>query len=431
MHRNSLAGQAISNGMNKKSISRHVGPVIKCQICGNTKLQPVLSLGHHPVPQEYLTKERLHEMEATYPLALVYCDKCGLVQLDYIVPPEIVFPLDYPYRTGLTNMLIHNFLALSDALAKNGYLKKGGLIIDIGSNDGTLLKPFKAKGMRVIGIEPTSTADVANKNGITTIKSFLNKEIVEKILKKYGSAQVITATNVFAHINDTNLLVKNIKQLLAKDGVFVSESQYLMDIVKNLEFDTVYHEHLRFYALRPLKWMFEDAGLSIIDAERISAAGGSIRVYTKKGKHPMSARAKKLMSAEKKAGLYDFKTYREFARKIMKVKQNLVGLLLKLKKDGVSIAGLTSSCRSNTLLRFMNITNDIVDYTGEKRGSPKIGMFTPGTHIPVVDEEKIVREQPDYLLMLSWHIGPELVKIMKKIGYKGRFIIPLPRVKII
>lgn len=406
------------------------GPVTHCQICGGKNLRTILSLGHQPVPQEYLTKERLHEMEATYPLNLVYCGSCGLVQLDYIVPPEIVFPRDYPYRTGLTNMLIRNFRALADALEREGYVKEEGLIVDIGSNDGTLLQGFKKKGMRVVGVEPTDAADVANKNGIPTIKAFLNRETAAKIRKKYGKADIVTATNVFAHINDTDELVKNVKGLLAADGVFVSESQYLMDIMEKVEFDTVYHEHLRFYALRPLKRMLGRGGLSIVDAERISAAGGSIRVYAKKGRHPLSARVRRLISEEERAGLYDFPTYERFARRIVEAKRKLVSLLLRLRGDGTRIAGLTSSCRSNTLLGFMKITGDILDYTGEKRGSPKIGMYTPGTHIPVVDERKIIEEQPEYLLMLSWHI-PELMKVMKKAGYKGKFVMPLPEPRIV
>ena len=415
----------------KKIFNKYVGHVKECQICRNKNLKIFLSLGHHPVPQEYLTKERLHEMEATYPLNMVFCDRCSLVQIDYIVPPEIVFPPDYPYRTGLTNMLIRNFQALADTMEKDGYIRKNGLAVDIGSNDGTLLKPFKAKGMRVVGIEPTGAADMANKNGITTVKSFLNKDVVSRIVKKYGSADIVTATNVFAHINDTESLIANVKNLLSKDGVFVSESQYLMDIIKKLEFDTVYHEHLRFYSLKSLARMFEKNGLSIVDADIITAAGGSIRVYAKKGKYKMSPRAKNLILAEKSVGLYDFKTYENFAKKISEVRQDLLSLLLKLKKNGARIVGLTSSCRSNTLLRYMNITDDILDYTGEKRGSPKIGMFTPGTHIPVVDEEKIITDQPDYLIILSWHIGEELMRIMRKVGYKGKFIIPLPKPKIV
>lgn len=410
----------------KKQANKDPGHVNKCQICKSGDLKLVLSLGHHPVPQEYLTLNMLHESESTYPLNVVFCNKCKLVQLDYVIDPKVVFPPRYPYRTGLTKMLINNFQSLSDTLNKLGYLKPKSLVVDIGSNDGTLLKPFKEKGMRVVGVEPTGAAKVANANGIPTINSFLSAKVVAGIIKKYGRAEVVTATNVFAHINDAGGLVKNIKNLLAKDGLFVSESQYLSDIIEKVEFDTVYHEHLRFYSLRPIKTMLEKEGFSIIDAERISAAGGSIRVFAKKGKHPMSDKALSIIAEEEKAGLYDFASYQNFAKRILDAKYELVSMILKLKKDGSRIVGITSSCRSNTLLSFMKITNDILDYTGEKHGSPKIGMYTPGTHIPVVDEERIIKEQPEYLLVLSWHIGKDLIEVMKKKGYKGKFILPLP-----
>lgn len=410
----------------KKQVNKDPGHMNKCQICKSSDLKLVLSLGHHPVPQEYLTSKMLHESENTYPLNVVFCNKCNLVQLDYVIDPKIVFPPHYPYRTGLTKMLINNFQSLSDNLLSLGYLKQKSLVVDIGSNDGTLLKPFKEKGMKVVGVEPTGAAKVANVSGIPTIQDFLSKKVVASIIKKYGHADVVTATNVFAHINDTSTLVKNIKNLMSKDGVFVSESQYLLDIIEKVEFDTIYHEHLRFYSLRPIKTMLEKEGLSIVDAERISAAGGSIRVYAKKGKHMMSSRALSLITEEEKAGLYDFASYQKFSKRIMDAKYELVSLLLRLKKDGSRIVGITSSCRSNTLLSFMKITGDILDYTGEKSGSPKIGMYTPGTHIPVVDEERIIKEQPEYLLILSWHIGKDLIEVMKKKGYKGKFILPLP-----
>ncbi len=410
----------------KKKINKDLGDVNKCQICKSADLKLILSLGHHPVPQEYLTSKMLHAEEVTYPLNVVFCDKCKLVQLDYVIDPKIVFPPHYPYRTGLTKMLINNFQSLSDNLSTLGYLKPKSLVVDIGSNDGTLLKPFKEKGMKVVGVEPTGAAKVANKNGIPTIQDFLSKKVVASIIKKYGHADVVTATNVFAHINDTSSLVKNIKSLMSKDSVFVSESQYLLDIIEKVEFDTIYHEHLRFYSLKPIKIMLEKEGLSVVDAERISAAGGSIRVYAKKGKHPISERALSIIKEEEKAGLYDFASYQNFAKRIYDAKYTLVSLLLNLKKNGSRIVGMTSSCRSNTLLSFMKITDDILDYTGEKSGSPKIGMYTPGTHIPVVDEERIIKEQPEYLLMLSWHIGKDLIEVMRKKGYKGKFILPLP-----
>ena len=249
-----------------------------CQICGTTNLKNILNLGHQPIVQEYLRANELHEPETRYPLNLVRCPKCTLVQIDYIAEPSKVFFPDYPYRTGLTNMLIRNFLELADVLEKKYDLKPKDLIVDIGSNDGTLLKGFKAKGMKVLGIEPTNAAKDANKNGITTFQAFFDKASVSQAKKKFGAAQVITATNVFAHINNVPELMSNVRNLLATDGIFVSESQYLLDIVTKKEFDTIYHEHLRFYALKPLQLLFNKYGMSLVDAERISAAGGSIRV---------------------------------------------------------------------------------------------------------------------------------------------------------
>lgn len=415
----------------KAKPNKYIGPVTECQICGNKELRMILSLGHQPVVQEYLTEQKMHMPEATFPLNLVMCSDCCLVQIDHVVDPKIVFPPHYPYRTGLTNMLIRNFRSLADTLEKNYPFKKDDLIVDIGSNDGTLLQGFKDKGMKVFGVEPTGAAKVANKNGIPTLEAFFDKTSAAVIVKKQGKARFVTATNVFAHINDTVGLAKNVASILDKDGVFISESQYLMDIVEKLEFDTIYHEHLRFYALKPLMRLFELAGLTIVDAERISAAGGSIRVYAMKGKRTTSARVKEILSAEEKAGLYDYSSLLGFANKVINAKRDLVALLLDIKKKGGRIVGLSSAARSNTLLGFTHIDTNLVDYLGEKSGSPKIGLYTPGTHIPVVDEAKIFKDQPEYVLVLSWHIGQELVKKMKELGCKSKFIIPLPIPKVI
>lgn len=408
-----------------------VGPVTKCQICSHQNLALILPLGHQLPVSSYLTKKQLQEPEITYPLNLCRCLKCGLLQLDYIIDPNIAFPFKYPYRSGLTNMLIRNFRELANLVILKYNLRLGDLVIDIGSNDGTLLQGFKEKGMRVVGIEPTDAADVANKNGIPTVQEFINKKTVAQIVKKYGQARLITATNVFAHINNVPELMRNIKNLMREDGVFVSESQYLMAIVEKLEFDTIYHDHLRYYSLKPLEYLFNSFGCSLVDAERISAAGGSIRVFMMKGKKPQSARVKKLIAEEKKMGIYGPAFWENFQKQVKKAKNNLLTLILECKKGGARIAGLTSSARSNTLLGFTGINNQLLDYIGEKKGSPKIGLFTPGTHIPVVDEEKIVKDQPEYILVSSWHIGEELMKIMRKLGYKGRFLMPLPKPKII
>lgn len=406
------------------------GTVTHCQICGNTRLAMVLDYGHHPVLQEYLTKEDLTKPETMYPLRLVFCSRCGLSQLDYVIDPKLVFMPAYPYRTGLTNMLVRNFDSLAQTLKESGYYKENDLVVDIGSNDGTLLRQFKNRGARVIGIEPTNVAKIATKNGVPTLQHYFNAKSV-KAIKKSGKPRIVTATNVFAHINDVSSLIRNIKALMNKDSMFVSESQYLRDIIEKIEFDTVYNEHLRYYGLKPLDYLFAHNGMSLIDAERITAAGGSIRVYAKLGKHPMSARAKALLAEEKKLGLYDLSTLRQFGERVIAAKHAFLALLIKCKQEGTRIVGITSAGRSNILLGFTRIDDTLISYTVEKKGSPKIGLYTPGTHILVDDEERLLREQPEYAAVLSWHIGEELMEKLRKMGYKGKFILPLPHAKIV
>lgn len=390
----------------------------------------ILRYGNQPIVQSYLTQKQLLQPELTYPLNLIYCKNCGLLQLDYIVDPEIVFPKNYPYRTGLTNMLIRNFRELTEKVIPQYHLRTGDLVIDIGSNDGTLLKAFKEKGMRVLGVEPTDAAKTANKNGIPTRQEFFDKNSVEAILKKYGPAKLITATNVFAHINNASELAKNIRALLDKNGVFISESQYFLDTFQKMELDCIYHEHIRFYTLKPLIKLLSDSGFATVDAEKISAAGGSIRVFAMTGKQKQNPRVKKLIAEENKIDPYNPKNLKSFAKRAIQAKKTIVRLVVECAQKG-TVAGLGSPARSNTLLGFTHLDKDILKYLGEKSGSPKIGLLTPGTHIPVVDEKQIIKDQPEYLLILSWHIGEELMKIMRRLGYKGKFIMPLPKPKII
>ncbi len=408
-----------------------IGYVKKCQICGHEGLDIVLDLGHHPPVHAHLTAVKLNEPETTYPLRFCRCPDCGLLQLDYIVDPKIVFPPEYPYQTGLTNMLVRNFRQLAEVLTAQYKTGTDDLIIDIGSNDGTLLQGFKDKGMKVLGIEPTDVAKLANERGIETLQEYVTEDTAKRVVEKYGQAKLITAANVFAHINNLYELVAAIKTMLKDDGIFVSESQYLMDIVEKLEFDTIYHEHLRFYSLKPLAKLFELSGMSLVDAERITAAGGSIRVYAMKGQHEMSQRAKDLIASEEKAGMYDLAELKKFADRALKARRKLVMLLLQLKEQGAHIVGIGGPARSNTLLNFCKIDSTMLDYSGEKNGSPKIGLFAPGSHIPIFDEAKMFAEQPEYGFLQSWHIGEELVKKLKELGYKGKFIMPLPEPRII
>lgn len=407
-----------------------IGHVRNCQICSATPLETVLALGHHPLPSSYLHEAGLYEPEITYPLNLCRCVACGLLQLDYIVDPKLVFPPEYPYQTGMTNMLVRNFQSLAETVIPARGLDPDSLVVDIGSNDGTLLQAFKDRGMRVLGIEPTDVAKLANERGIETLQEYLTVETARAAAEAHGRAKLVTAANVFAHIPNPAGIVESVKELLDEDGVFVSESQYLLDIVEKLEFDTVYHEHLRFYALKPLLKLFANADMSVVDAERISAAGGSIRVYAMKGERLATPRVQEIIAAEEAAGLFDREALQRFADHAIQAKRNLLATVLECRKKG-RVVGIGAPVRGNTLLGFTKIDSTLLDYTCERTGSPKIGMYTPGTHIPVADEKRLFEEHPEFAMILSWHIGDELVKKLKELGFKGKIIIPLPEPRLI
>jgi len=407
------------------------GPVRTCQICGSAPLSTVLDLGHQPPVHAHLTEESVRGPETSFPLRLVRCADCGLLQIDYIPDPKVVFPDDYPYHTGMTNMLIRACGDLADRIVAQYSLGSSDLVVDIGSNDGTLLDAFRKHGVKVLGIEPTNVAKVANSRGIETEQAFFDPKLASTLVASHGRAKIITATNVFAHIADPYGTLEGVKTLLADDGAFVSESQYLMDIVEKLEFDTIYHEHLRFYALKPMIRMFERAGMTLTDAERVTSAGGSIRVTARPGSHEPSARVAELIHEEERAGLYDPARLETFAGRSQSAKRHLLALLLEAKEEGARIVGLGAPARSNTLLCYAGIDGDILDYAAERTGSPKIGLFTPGMHLPVVDERRILDEQPEYTLLLSWHIGEELAKKLRSLGYRGKFIMPLPEPRIL
>tara|TARA_B100001750_G_C15475760_1_gene582368 strand:+ start:335 stop:1576 length:1242 start_codon:yes stop_codon:yes gene_type:complete len=403
----------------------------KCQICSEKNLEIVLSLGHQAMVQEYLNEQSKIHPKINYPLNLCRCKNCGLLQLNNIVDPQIVFPKSYPYKTGMTNMLIRNFRSLSSELIKDLDLSDSDLVVDIGSNDGTLLQGFQENNIKVLGIEPTDVADLAIENNIPTIKEYFNVDVASHIIKNYGKAKLILATNVFAHINNIFEFLDGVKSLLNDDGVFVTESQYIVDAVEKNAFDTIYHEHLRFYSVKPLLKLFDLVGFSLVNAERINAAGGSIRIYAKVGKEKVNDNVNYLIKKEEQMGLYKTSRLSAFAEECVKVKYELLNLLTGLKKQNFKIVGIGSPARSNTLLGFSKIDSHILDYICERKGSYKIGLYTPGTHIPVVDEERLFQDQPDYALILSWHIGEELIVKLKELGFKNKFILPLPKPKII
>jgi len=400
---------------------------MSCQICSSNDLVKILDLGMHPPPLKFLNN---NEPEQLFPLQLFFCNSCNLWQLGNAVDPSVLFKT-YTYESGVSNSFKNHLYNFAKLLVDRFHLTSNDLVIDIASNDGTLLEGFSSFNIRILGVEPSNVADIAKNKGIPTVKNFFDEDVAKEILKKYGKAKVITAANIFAHVKSLDSFMKGVQLLLKEDGVFVTESQYLMDIVQKLEYDTIYHEHLRYYGIKQLEKLFDIYDMEIFDAERISAQGGSIRVFTSfKEKISKNNSVKELIHKEEEFGLNKLDTAKEFATRVENNKKDLRELLLKIKSEGKSIAGIGAPARSSTVLNFCKIDSKILDFIAEK-GILKIGKVTPGTHIEVVDDKTLIEKQPDYALLLSWHLKDNLIPKIRNDGYKGKIIVPLPKIEIL
>lgn len=405
--------------------------VDRCQICDNADLQSSLFLGYlPPVNQMRPTGQRPHEQPA-YPAELLLCQRCGLVQLGLIVDPAILFPPEYPYTSGTTRILRENFAELQREAAPLLGLTGTELVVDVGSNDGTLLQNFKGAGHPVCGIEPTLMASLANERGIRSIMAFFGPESAARAVAECGRATVVTATNVFAHIEDVHRVVDSVLAMLTPDGVFVTESHYLMSLLETLQYDTVYHEHLRHYSLGSLSYLLNMHGLEVIHAKRIPTHGGSIRVYAaRKGTRPVQATVQRILDEEQAGGPLAARMT-AFARRVAQSKLQLHAVLRDLHQAGARIYGVGAPSRASTLITYCALDAQIISCVVEIQGSYKIGKYMPGTLIPVVDEARLFGEQPEYALLFSWHIADELIPKMAARGFRGGYIVPLPEPRIV
>jgi len=420
----------MSNEINGSGLA--IGNIDSCQICRSHDIQHIVDMGFSAPCDSLLTSEQLKEPETVYPLNLIRCRKCGLVQIDHAVDPKKLFHYAYPYRSGITATLRNNLHGISRHVSEKLQLAEQSLVVDIGSNDGTILEGFRNIGMRVLGVEPTQIAQIAIENGIDTINEFFSSHIASTVVREHGKASVVTAANVFAHVNDLSELTQGVSDLLVDDGMFVTESHYMLDILETLQYDSVYHEHLRFYLLKPLQLFFGDNGFTLVDVERIPNYGGSIRVYAKKGLgHPVAESVGALIRQEEKTGAYDKETYDLFADKIRASRRAIRSLVVNLTDKGEKVVGIGCPGRAITLLSYCGLSSDLLPYIAEQSTSLKLGLYTPGSHIPVVDEKCMFEEQPAYGLILSWHYADPIIKTLRGKGLRSRIIVPLPEVRIV
>jgi hypothetical protein len=404
-----------------------LGAITECQVCQSPDLHSVLFLGYVPPVNTMPVVGKPRDAQSAFPLEMVTCSQCTLAQINYVADPKILFPPDYPYTTGTTRILRENFAQLAEEATGLLNLKIEDLVVDIGSNDGTLLGNFSGKGHPVVGIEPTDKAELANKANVRTWQKFFNQEVADEILEKAGRPKLVTAANVFAHIPDPQGIAKAIRHLVGDDGVFINESHYLLGLVETLQYDTVYHEHLRYYSLRSMIYLLKLAGLTVFRVKRIPTHGGSIRVYSSANPaYQVDPSVAELLAEEDKFGLADPKKLGDFAEQVLASKVQLLQLLhsIRLKKE--KVFGIGAPSRASTLLNYCGVEQSLLECVLEVGGSHKIGKYMPGTDIPVENEERLYREQPAYALLLSWHIHDELIQNLVKKGFKGDFIIPLP-----
>ena len=404
--------------------------VENCQICNNPNLKSIIFLGYLPPVNQLHPIGSKPDEQPSYPAELLYCPKCHLVQLGLVVDPQVIFPKEYPYTSGTTKVLRDNFTDLGQEANKIIGLQKDDLVVDIGSNDGTLLSNFMSFA-RVLGITPEDIGKLAIKKGIPTIQDYFRSEVVTKVKKEYGRPKIVTAANVFAHIEDANGVLDNIISLLRPDGVFISESHYLYPLIQTVQYDTIYHEHLRYYSLASLNNLLSKHGLEVFHAKQIPSHGGSIRVYSaKKGLYPINKSVSQILSKEKEV-VTDLHNLLKFKDRVVLSKLELLKLLFDIKRKKKTIFGISAPSRASTLINYLGLDQDILDCVVEIKGSYKIGKYIPGTKIPIVDESALIKDQPDYALLLSWHIADELMPKLKQKGFKGKFIVPLPKPRIV
>jgi nucleoside-diphosphate-sugar epimerase len=407
----------------------------ECQICGNKELELVIDLGSQPLGDklESINSKKEDEIAiASYPLAQVYCNNCSLNQLNYICPSHILFGDDYSYKTGVTNELVEYQAGMAKELVNELNLTQKDLVCDLGSNDGTLLKGFLKQNVKVIGVEPTDIADLANDDGINTLRMPFGEYAANGVVSKVGKVSLATATNVFAHVQKLGDFIRGLDILLKDDGWFCFENHYLFEIIDKLQYDTIYHEHLRSLSVSAVVNLFSQYKFTVMKVEKTTRYGGNMRVMVQKGKHErVNNSVEEFIKLEREMGLFTYAKYQQFRDGVIATKIDLLNFLLKIKKENKKIAGYSLPARAITLINYVGIDNDLLPYVVEQRSSLKLNRFIPGTKIPVISNECLEENKPDYLLVFAWHLKDEIIYHLRERGIKGICIFPLPEVNLV
>ena len=401
-----------------------------CRSCGNADLQQILSLGRTPLANALLTSEQLAVDEETFPLDLVFCPQCTLVQITETVSPEKLFR-EYFYLSSFSDTMLRHAAEIAAKMIEERGLGRDNLVVELASNDGYLLKHYKSAGVRVLGIEPAvNIARVAQEtHGIPTIPEFFTEFLARMLRLSDFDPDVVHANNVLAHVGDLRDFVFGLGILLKINGVAVVEVPYVKDMIDACEFDTIYHEHLSYFSLTALNELFNRNLLSIWRVERLPIHGGTLRLYASY-KHDPESSVLQLLE-EESTWVRDSGFYTSFSNKVERLRAELVALLRKLKQEGKRIAVYGASAKGSTLLNYCRLGKETLDYVVD-RSTVKQGLYTPGTHLQIHAPEKLLADMPDYVLLLTWNFADEILEQQTEYRQRGgRFIIPIPSVKVV
>ncbi|MDZ4662716.1 MAG: class I SAM-dependent methyltransferase [Pseudomonadota bacterium] len=408
---------------------------MRCRSCKSEIKNPFLSLGKTPLSNSYLKKEDLNKPELEFPLETFVCPQCFLVQVDDFEQPENIFNEDYAYFSSYSDSWLKHCEEYASEMTTRLGLGAKSLVMEIASNDGYLLQYFKARGIPVLGIEPTkNTALVAQQKGIPTETIFFNTETALQLAKSQRSADLLLGNNVLAHVPQLNDFVSALKLALKPNGTLTMEFPHLEKMIEGLQFDTIYHEHFCYFSLFAVKNIFFKHGLTVYDVQELSTHGGSLRVFARHNENnalPVQTCVESIVQREIKKGFTSVEFFNDFPKKVERVKSDLLSFLKTAKSEGKKVVGYGAPAKGNTLLNYCKVGADLISYTVDKN-IHKQGKFLPGSRIPIFSPDKIREEKPPYVLILPWNIKDEVMSQMSTIkSWGGKFVIPLPNVEII
>jgi SAM-dependent methyltransferase len=410
-----------------------VGLVAGCRSCGGRLTVTMADLGLQPASNAFLESQAAIEHEKRYPLRAKVCENCKLVQLDYDVAPEELFG-NYVYFSSYSDQWLAHAKAYCEMALRRFALTSESLVVELASNDGYLLKNFLQLGIPVLGIDPSDTvAAAAEKIGVPTLVQFFGERVAKELSQQGRQADLIIGNNVLAHVPQLNDFVAGIAALLRPQGSVTIEFPHLLELIRHVEFDTIYHEHFSYFSLYAMEQVFRRHGLRLYDVERLSTHGGSLRIFAAHAARADlsdSASLREVRAQEEAAGLADLKTYMQFAKRVDECRDSLRAFLAGAKRDGKRVAAYGAAAKGNTLMNFCGVTPDDIAFVAD-RNPHKQNKLLPGTHIPVISPEELMRAKPDYVLILPWNLRDEISRQLADIkAWGGRFVTPVPLVRI-